>query len=146
MRAVQCRNVRTGVEIGHCNYNERFFSMLSLDTSDRAFICVRAQGILRWRDYSNFERQISDELNRRRTPIPLLLDLRGFRGWSPAGLVRDLIFDLRHRASFSRIAVLGDARWHAWITYLAIPLFRARLRFFNGRNIASEWLRTQVRF
>jgi hypothetical protein len=114
--------------------------MLSMDTSDRAFICVRAQGILRWRDYSNFERQISDELNRRRTPIPLLLDLRSFRGWSAAGFVRDLIFDLHHWASFSRIAVLGDARWHAWITYFAIPLFRARLRFFNAQDAATQWL------
>jgi hypothetical protein len=120
--------------------------MLSLDTSDRAFICVRARGILRWRDYRHFERRLSHELGRRPAPVPLLLDLRGFRGWSPAGLVRDLIFDLRHRASFSRIAVLGDTRWHAWITYLATPLFRASLRFFNARNIASEWLRTQVRF
>jgi hypothetical protein len=114
--------------------------MLSLDTSNRAFICIRAQGILRWRDYSSFERWLSSELRRRPKPVPLLLDLRGFRGWSAAGLIRDLIFDLRHRASFSRIAVLGDARWHMWIAYLAIPLFRAKLRFFNAQDAATQWL------
>ena len=116
--------------------------MLSLDTSDRAFICVRAQGILRWRDYSNFERKLSSKLGRRRSPVPLLLDLRGFLGWSVAGLIRDLIFDLRYRASFSRIAVLGNARWHAWITYLAMPLFRAKMRFFNTQGTATQWLRS----
>ena len=115
--------------------------MLSMDTSDRAFICVRAQGILRWRDYSSFERRLSSELGRRPRPVPLLLDLRGFRGWSTAGLIRDLIFDLRYRASFSRIAVLGDARWHMWITYLAVPLFHAKLRFFDAQDVATEWLR-----
>ena len=115
--------------------------MLSMDTSDHAFICVRAEGILRWRDYSSFERRLSSELSRRPKPVPLLLDLRRFRGWSAAGLVRDLIFDLRHRASFFRIAVLGDARWHAWITYLAIPLFRAELRYFDAQDAATEWLR-----
>ncbi len=114
--------------------------MLSMDTSDRAFICIRAQGILRWRDYKSFERRLSSELGRRPEPVPLLLDLRGFRGWSAAGLIRDLIFDLRHRASFSRIAVLGDARWHRWITYLGIPLFRAKLKFFNAQDAAREWL------
>jgi hypothetical protein len=111
-----------------------------MDTSDRAFIRVCAQGILRWRDYRDFERRLSNELGRRRTPAPLLLDLRGFLGWSAAGLIRDLIFDLRHRASFSRIAVLGDARWHAWITYLGIPLFRAKLRFFKAQDTATRWL------
>jgi hypothetical protein len=115
--------------------------MLSMDTSDHAFICIRAQGILRWHDYNNFELRLSSELSRRPKAVPLLLDLRGFRGWSAAGLIRDLIFDLRHRESFSRIAVLGNARWHLWITYLAIPLFRVKLRFFNAQDAATEWLR-----
>jgi len=116
--------------------------MLSIDTLDGGFICVRAQGTLRWCDYSRFERRLSNELSRRRKPVPLLLDLRGFRGWSAAGLIRDLIFDFRHRASFSRIAVLGGARWHTWITYLAILLFRARLRSFSAEHPATQWLRT----
>ena len=115
--------------------------MLSLDTSDRAFICIRAQGVLRWSDYSGFDRRLSSELGRRPKAVPLLLDMRGFRGWSAAGLMRDVIFDLRHRASFSQIAVLGDARWHLWITYLVIPLFRAKLRFFNAQEAATVWLR-----
>jgi hypothetical protein len=115
--------------------------MLSMDMSDRAFICIRAQGILRWRDYKSFEHGLSRELGRRGGAVPLLLDLRGFRGWSAGGLIRDLIFDVRHRASFSRIAVLGDARWHMWIAYLGITLFRARLKFFNAQDAATEWLR-----
>jgi len=115
--------------------------MLSMDTSDRAFICIRAHGTLRWRDYKSFERRLSGELGDRRNAVPLLLDLRGFRGWSAAGLIRDVIFDLRHRASFSRIAVLGDARLHRWITCLGIPLFRAELKFFSASDAAREWLR-----
>ena len=114
--------------------------MLSMDMSDRAFIRIRAQGILRWGDYKSFEHGLSSELGRRRGAAPLLLDLRGFRGWSAAGLIRDLIFDVRHRASFSRIAVLGDARWHRWITYLGIPFFRAKMKFFSTPPAAREWL------
>ena len=115
--------------------------MLSMNASDPAFICIRAQGILHWDDYNGFEHGLSNELGRRRGAVPLLLDLRGFRGWSAAGLIRDLIFDVRHRASFSRIAVLGDARLHRWITCLGIPLFRAELKFFSASDAAREWLR-----
>jgi hypothetical protein len=114
--------------------------MLSIDTSDPAFIRIRAQGVLRWRDYKGFEGRLSKELGRRRKPVPLMLDLRGFRGWSAAGLVRDLIFDLRHQAAFSRIAVLGDGRWHEWITYLGVPLFQAKMRFFKTQDCAADWL------
>jgi hypothetical protein len=115
--------------------------MLAIDTSDRAFIRIRAEGVLRWHDYKSFEGRLSIELGRRRRPIPLLLDLKGFRGWSATGFVRDLVFDVRHRADFSRIAVLGDARWHAWITYLGMPLFRAKMRFFKMEDSATGWLR-----
>jgi len=115
--------------------------MLSIDTSDRAFVRIRAQGVLRWRDYKGFEARLSNELGRRHRPVPLMLDLKGFRGWSAPGLIRDLVFDLRHREAFSRIAVVGDARWHKWITYLAIPLFRVKMRFFKVQDRATEWLR-----
>ncbi len=115
--------------------------MLSIDASESAFICVRAEGILRWSDYAEFEPSLQAELGRRTKPLRLLMDLRGFRRWTAAGLIRDILFDLRHRASFSRIAVLGDARWHAWLTYLAIPVFRAKLRFFEAEEkSAKRWL------
>ena len=119
--------------------------MLSMGTSDPAFIRVRAEGILRWRDYPRLELSLSNEIRLRSRPVPLLLDLRDFRGWTAAGLIRDIIFDLRHRASFSRIAILGNARWHQWITILAMPLFRARLRFFKAPDAASDWFRARRR-
>lgn len=117
--------------------------MLSMDTSDRAFICVRADGILRWRDYRDFELSLSNELRRRSRPAPFLLDLSGILGWSAAGLVRDIFLDFRHRASFSRIAILGNARWRAWIFYLAMRLFRARLRFLTTRDAATGRLQSR---
>lgn len=117
--------------------------MFTLDTSDGAFIRVHAEGLLTPADYDAFEDAFSLELSRRRLPVPLLLDLRGFIGWSPAGLLRDLRFDLRHRSSFSKVAVVGDRRWHEWSTYAATPIFRAKLRFYwpDEERLASAWLR-----
>ncbi|NUQ18514.1 MAG: STAS/SEC14 domain-containing protein [Sphingomonas sp.] len=69
--------------------------------------------------------------------------MRRFKGWSLTALLRDLRFDFRHRSSFSKIAVVGDRRWHQWSTYAAVPIFKAKLRYFraNEEPYAIAWLR-----
>jgi hypothetical protein len=114
--------------------------MLSLIHSPGPFLRIRATGRLRAGDYRRFERGFAAELHRRALPLPLLLDMRGFRGWTPAGFIRDLGWDLANRCSFSRIAVLGDRRWHGWITWLGRPLFRAPMRYFDSAASAEKWL------
>src|SRR5688500_6987263 len=106
--------------------------MLSVEPTKDPFLRVRASGRLAPADYRRFEPAFAAELARRSLPIPLLLDMRGFRGWTIGGLLRDLHWDLRHRRTFSKIAVIGDARWHRWITAAGAPLFRAPMRYFDA--------------
>jgi len=94
--------------------------MLTLVRSP-AYIRIRACGRLTGADYRRFEPEFAAELEGRQMPIPLLLDMRGFCGWTPGGLLRDLAWDLRNRRAFSRIAVVGDAAWHRWITIAGRP-------------------------
>ena len=116
--------------------------MLTLVPSPAAFIRIRASGRLGMDNYRRFEPEFAAELERRDVPIPLLLDMRGFRGWTPAGLLRDLAWDLRNRRTFSRIAVIGDRRWHGWITAVGAPLFRGAVKFFRAgeQSQAQDWL------
>jgi len=39
-----------------------------------------------------------------------------------------------------RIAVIGDAAWHRWITTAGRPLFRAPMKFFRSADEAIGWL------
>jgi universal stress protein A len=116
--------------------------MLAVEPSDPV-IRIRASRRLTAADYRRFEPEFAAELKRRKIPRPcLLLDMRGFKGWTPGGLLRDLKWDLRNRRSFSKIAVVGDAAWHRWITIAGRPLFRAPMKYFgpDETNRAEEWL------
>ena len=113
--------------------------MLTLVRSP-AYIRIRACGRLTGADYRRFEPEFAAELEGRQMPIPLLLDMRGFCGWTPGGLLRDLAWDLRNRRTLSRIAVIGDAAWHRWITIAGRPLFRAPMKFFRSADEAIGWL------
>ena len=95
--------------------------MLTLVPSPAAYLRIRASGRLAVADYRRFDPKFAAELERRKAPIPLLLDMRGFRGWTPRGFLRDLAWDLRNRRTFSKIAVIGDAPWHRWITAIGAP-------------------------
>jgi universal stress protein A len=116
--------------------------MFSIDTASGNYLRVSATGRLSSRDYRGFEPAFEDELAGRGGRVPLLLDVTGWRGWSAGGLVRDLRFDLQHRHSFSRIAVVGKRAWHRWLTVAAKPVFSGPMRYFDRREEgqAVEWL------
>src|SRR5437764_10751399 len=116
--------------------------MLTLELSPASLIHIRATGQLLADDYRRFEPAFAAELDRRTPPVPLLLDMRGFVGWTPAGLLRDLQWDVRNRRTFSEIAVVGDKHWHRCITVAGAPLFRAPMKFFGAgeQRQTEEWL------
>ena len=115
--------------------------MFSIDVSNGNYVRIRATGRLSSSDYDSLEPAIEEELSRKGERAPLLLDLTGWRGWTARGLVRDLRFDLKHRNSFTRIAVLGDRAWHKWLTAAAKPVFSGPMRYFGERERqAVEWL------
>lgn len=119
--------------------------MFSMDWENPAYLRLRASGRLSATDYAAFEPDFEAEMKKRGERAPLLLDVRGWRGWTPSGLVRDLRFDLKHRKSFPRIAVLGDRPWHKWLTVAAKPVFTGSMRYFDAarEGKALEWVSGQ---
>jgi hypothetical protein len=117
--------------------------MFSIDTTNGKYVRIHASGRLGASDYDRLEPALEAELARRGGRARLLLDLTGWRGWTAGGLVRDLRFDVRHRNSFLRIAVVGDRAWHKWLTIAAKPVFSGAMRYFDAarEGEAAEWVR-----
>ena len=115
----------------------------ALDASNPDYVRAHATGQLTPADYDVFEPSLIAEIERRGGKAPFLLDIRGWRGWTVRGFVRDLIFDLRHRRSSTRIAAVGNRRWHRWLTWAAKPIFPAPMLYFDGAQEAEavEWTR-----
>ena len=114
--------------------------MFSIDVSNGKYLRIRATGRLSSGDYDSLEPALEAEPSRKGERAALLLDLTGWRGWTIGGLARDLRFDLTHRNSFTRIAVLGDRAWHKWLTTAAKPVFSGPMRYFESEPQAAEWL------
>jgi hypothetical protein len=109
----------------------------ALDASNPDYVRAHATGRLTPADYARFEPALMAEIKRRGGRAPFLLDIRGWRGWTSSGFVRDLLFDLRHRKSFTRIAVVGNRNWHQLLTWVAKPIFPVDMRYFDGTQEAK---------
>jgi SpoIIAA-like len=117
--------------------------LFSIDQANGPYLRLTASGRLSSSDYDMLEPALADALAARGGRAPLLLDLTGWRGWTAGGILRDMLFDLKHSKSFARTAVVGDRSWHKWLTWAAAPLFRGPMRYFEaGREQAAvDWLR-----
>lgn len=106
---------------------------------------VQATGKLTASDYEllvpSFER-----LRNLHGKLRVLLELRGFHGWTAGGLWQDMKFDTKHFAHIERLAIVGEKKWHKGMASVCRPFTTARIRFFkpDQMDAARQWLESEL--
>ncbi len=116
-------------------------------SEENGLVWIRAGGTLDSSDYDRFVPRFERIAARERSTVPMMIELApDFSGWNLAGIWRDLKFDIKHKDSFGRIAIVGASQWEAWGTKLFDPTFRAEMGFFkrSQRDAAERWVREGV--
>lgn len=92
-------------------------------------------------DYDTILPTLQSELNGG-TVQGVLWDMSPMDAVEPRAVWEDVKFDLTHRDSFKRVAIVGDEGWHKWAARLFKPLTKAEVRYFDrhDRTKASEWV------
>lgn len=64
------------------------------------------------------------------------------QGFEAKAAWEDAKFDLRHRADYERVTIVGDEQWHDWATQLFKPIAKGPVRYFDvsQRQAADQWL------
>ena len=117
--------------------------MLTIN-EENGLVRIFAGGALDSSDYDRFVPQFERIADREHDMVPMMIELApDFSGWDLGGIWRDLKFDMKHKNSFGRIAIVGDSKWEEWGAKLFDPLFRAEMRFFthSERDAAERWAR-----
>ena len=73
----------------------------------------------------------------------VLLELHDFKGFSPAALLDELKFDIKHRKDFERVAVVSDSAFQELGIRMVRPFFAGRVKIFDTteRSAAEAWIR-----
>ena len=112
---------------------------------EKGLLWIRASGKLEDEDYNRFVPQFEEIAEREPGTVAMVIELApDFSGWDLGGLWRDLKFDVRHKDSFGRIAIVGDNQCEEWGTEVFDLLFRAEMEFFHPteRQAAEVWARS----
>lgn len=116
-----------------------------LEIADESgLVRIRVGGTLDSSDYDRFVPLFERIATREQGAVPMVVELApDFSGWDLGGIWRDLKFDVRHKDSFARIAIVGDSKWEEWGTRLSDPFFRAEIKFFGRADLAAaeRWAR-----
>lgn len=71
--------------------------------------------------------------------IRLLAWFENFQGWDMQALWDDIRFATGHCTTFDRIALVGDKAWEKWMAAICKPFTRARLQYFDVKDIDAAW-------
>src|SRR3990170_6202544 len=102
--------------------------------SERNILLVRANGKLSKQDYEQLVPAV-EELIQQRGKARVLFDMDDFHGWSAGALWEDIKFDAAHFNDIERVALVGDAKWEAWMATFCRPFTSAQIRFFDRAQI-----------
>ena len=116
-----------------------------MEESEADVLGVRAHGTLTSSDYRQvLAPRLESMLERFGTVRVLVLMDETFKGWDLAGAWANTSMDIRHRADFERVAVVGAPTWEEWCVKLAGLLIAGEVRTFPADRLqdAWEWLRS----
>lgn len=104
-------------------------------------VLIRATGKLTRENYDAFVPEFERAL-RSRGKLRILFDITGFDGWQPDGIWQEIKFDLKHNSDISRLAVIGDEKWHHLLVAALKPFAFAETRYFSPSQSsqARPWL------
>ena len=114
--------------------------MMNVTRDETGLPTIRVSGRLQKKDYEQAIPELEKVLNEGTTRA--LLELDDFKGFTPAALVEELKFDIRHRKDFDRIAVLGSSTLEELGVRMIRPFFSGQVRIFEKtqRSDAEAWL------
>ncbi|MBI3828791.1 MAG: STAS/SEC14 domain-containing protein [Planctomycetes bacterium] len=91
---------------------------------------IHATGKLKKEDYTEFV-PVVEHLIQRNGKLRILLDLHDFHGWKMGALWEDLKFDAKHFKDIERLAMVGEKKWHSWMSVFCKPFTTAEIRYFK---------------
>jgi hypothetical protein len=115
--------------------------MMTLRQDETGLTRIDVSGRLEHSDYERVLPELEALLEHGKARV--LLELHDFKGFSPAALIDELKFDIKHRKDFERVAVVSDSAFQELGIRMVRPFFAGPVKIFDSteRSAAEEWVR-----
>jgi hypothetical protein len=74
--------------------------------------------------------------------VRVYFEMEQFDGWEIGSFVENAFFDLFHAHQYSKVAMVGEKSWQAWMTKIVDLVKSGPVRYFDlsQRAEAMEWI------
>ena len=117
--------------------------MITIETpGGRGALVIRATGVLTDADYKDVLIPALDRAFAESGKLNALVLLDRFAGWEPAAALDDIVYGLKHRGDFQRMAIVGGPRWTAIAVRFGAFIMSGEIRAYPSGQLkeASEWV------
>ena len=114
-----------------------------LPESNADLICVKVSGKLTDADYKAFIPKVEEVITQFGT-IKFYVDVLDLEGWEWRAAWDDFAFGIKHWKDFTKLAMVGDAKWEELSAKIADKINKAEVRYFDEDHAAEalEWVRS----
>ncbi|MGO2074822.1 STAS/SEC14 domain-containing protein [Pseudoalteromonas sp. AOP31-A2-14] len=110
-------------------------------TSHNFYLTLKVVGKLTHADYLQLAPMIDGALNSAPDAIMnIFVDASELQGFQAQAAWDDLKLSLKHNNNFSKIALLGNAKWQKIAAKVGNWFTTGELKYFEDRQVALEWL------
>ena len=108
---------------------------------DLLFIELGMIGKLNHNDYQIFLPILKKALKEAKNlKVNMLVDMTNFKGWSLRAGLDDMIFGLKYRNAFDKLAIVGNKKYEEIAIKIFAPLMSGKIKFFKNYEKAVKWL------
>lgn len=104
-------------------------------------IAVRVSGTLTSQEIDYFK-ALQREAIEQFGEVRLYFEMESFDGWQAGSFLENAFFDITHAHLYSKVAMVGEKSWQAWISKLVDLVKRGEVRYFDldERVQAVQWV------
>jgi hypothetical protein len=104
-------------------------------------IALRVSGVLATQEIDQFKALVRDVIDQF-GEVRMYFEMQEFDGWQVGSFLENAFFDIIYANRYSKVAMVGEKSWQAWITKLADIVKGGEVRYFDldDRLQAVQWV------
>ena len=109
-----------------------------LDSVEDRVIGYRLSGTITEEEVKEIQREV-EATAEKHGPVRMLCEMGDFSGAEPRAVWEDLKFTPQYMKDLDKFAVVGDKRWHEWVTKLSDATMPAEAKYFDTSEAEEAW-------
>lgn len=110
----------------------------TIKNTEDGLLGFKFSGKLHDEDYNKFVPTVEKAI-KKHNKVKVLAQFENFEGWDQKAMWDDFKFGTEDARKIGRLAMVGDKKWEEWMTKIAKPFMKGKVKYFDHNQIDDAW-------